>query len=72
MLRVQSRLIETENLIKRRDQLKMAIDLDDTALINYIRRDMIDTISLMYTADYADAVRRYNDIVKGIDEVIVS
>lgn len=56
-------------LIRSRDQLKMAIDLDDPGLIDHIRQIMIESIMHTYTIDYVLALHRFNSIVEGIDYI---
>lgn len=56
-------------LIKLRDQLKMAHDLDDAELVNYIRSIMIESLMHAYKIDEEYAIMKFNGIVKGIDYI---
>lgn len=63
------RLGTVQMLIRLRDQLKMAHDLDDAELVNYIRSIMIESLMHVYEIDKEYAIMKFNDMVKGIDYI---
>lgn len=68
-LPVKIRIESIKNLIGKIQILMATIDLVDDEARDHLRQEMIEEISYVYGTSYVDAVSRYNDLVKGIDQV---
>ena len=67
--RVALRISSMDGLIQWTQRLQVAIGLGDDEAVVFIQEAMIEVIKDMYVIDYANAIKRYNDLVRGIDMI---